>query len=81
MKAMRILQIRIPLSFFIPKTKNHPLRYKTKKIKSNLKVTLHFFGRGRRTRTLKNGFGDRHVTITSYPYIQLTAWRHKSKLL
>ena len=25
-------------------------------------------GRGRRTRTLKNGFGDRHVTITSYPY-------------
>lgn len=25
------------------------------------------FGRGRRTRTLKNGFGDRHVTITSYP--------------
>ena len=29
------------------------------------------FGRGRRTRTLKNGFGDRHVTITSYPYFKL----------
>ena len=26
------------------------------------------FGRGRRTRTLKNGFGDRYVTITSCPY-------------
>ena len=25
-------------------------------------------GRGRRTRTLKNGFGDRYVTITSCPY-------------
>ena len=30
---------------------------------------LDHFGRGRRTRTLKNGFGDRHVTITSYPYV------------
>ena len=27
-------------------------------------------GRGGRTRTLKNGFGDRHVTITSHPCIQ-----------
>ena len=27
-----------------------------------------FCGRGRRTRTLKNGFGDRYVTITSCPY-------------
>ena len=27
-----------------------------------------FDGRGRRTRTLKNGFGDRYVTITSCPY-------------
>ena len=27
-----------------------------------------FSGRGRRTRTLKNGFGDRYVTITSCPY-------------
>ena len=27
-----------------------------------------FFGRGRRARTLKNGFGDRYVTITSCPY-------------
>ncbi len=30
--------------------------------------SMDHFGRGRRTRTLKNGFGDRHVTITSYPY-------------
>ena len=35
--------------------------------KSNAEASLVFFGRGRRTRTLKNGFGDRHVTITSYP--------------
>ena len=26
------------------------------------------FGRGRRTRTLNNGFGDRDVTITLCPY-------------
>ena len=35
-------------------------------------ITTHsggyLFGRGRRTRTLKNGFGDRYVTITSCPY-------------
>ena len=29
-------------------------------------------GRGRRTRTLKNGFGDRYVTITSCPYKSAT---------
>lgn len=29
------------------------------------------FGRGRKTRTLKNGFGDRYVTITSCPYWRL----------
>lgn len=27
-----------------------------------------FDGRGRKARTLKNGFGDRYVTITSCPY-------------
>ncbi len=27
------------------------------------------FGRGRRTRTLNNGFGDRDVTITLCPYL------------
>ncbi len=27
------------------------------------------FGRGSKTRTHKNGFGDRYVTITSCPYI------------
>lgn len=26
-----------------------------------------FFGRGTKARTQKNGFGDRYVTITSYP--------------
>ena len=26
-------------------------------------------GRGTKTRTQKNGFGDRYVTITSYPYV------------
>ena len=30
--------------------------------------TAAFFGRGRRTRTLNNGFGDRDVTITLCPY-------------
>ena len=34
----------------------------------NASTVVSLFGRGRRTRTLKNGFGDRHVTITSYPY-------------
>ena len=29
-----------------------------------------FFGRGRKIRTLKNGFGDRYVTITSCPFGQ-----------
>ncbi len=28
-----------------------------------------FFGRGTRTRTQKNGFGDHYVTITSCPYL------------
>ncbi len=32
-------------------------------------IQRHAGGRGRRTRTLKDGFGDRYVTITSYPYI------------
>ena len=39
--------------------------------KKRSSIRMTFFGRGGRTRTLKNGFGDRHVTITSHPYIQL----------
>ena len=31
------------------------------------------FGRGTRTRTQKNGFGDRYVTITSCPYDDVAA--------
>ena len=31
-----------------------------------------FSGRGRRTRTLKNGFGDRYVTITSCPCMRFS---------
>lgn len=31
-------------------------------------VQHRLVGRGRRIRTLKNGFGDRHDTISSYPY-------------
>ena len=32
-------------------------------------------GRGRRTRTLNNGFGDRDVTITLCPYLLWWAFR------
>ena len=41
------------------------LIFNSKKVRAEL-LGL-FFGRGTKARTQKNGFGDRYVTITSYP--------------
>lgn len=41
------------------------LIFDSKKVRAEL-LGL-FFGRGTKARTQKNGFGDRYVTITSYP--------------
>ena len=41
------------------------LTFDSKKVRA--KSLGLFFGRGTKARTQKNGFGDRYVTITSYP--------------
>ena len=41
------------------------LIFDSKKVRA--KSLRLFFGRGTKARTQKNGFGDRYVTITSYP--------------
>ena len=47
---------------------------KISKIKKPVKIqqVFYLFGRGSRTRTLTNGFGDRHATITPILYCLIT---------
>ena len=43
------------------------------KEKNNSDFSLLFFGRGRRTRTLTNGFGDRCATIDTIPLFKINS--------
>ena len=62
----KLPKLKIDAQIFNFETQN-VFFFQTKRNGSNAVFKPFYIGRGRRTRTLKNGFGDRHVTITSYP--------------